>query len=134
MIGEYRGEFLYLDFGKKTCKTVFIPKEILAECSGGGGWRQGLRIEITMVGALTHSLPGGREVIEGQDFTVQEVLSELVNKHGPALAGELFEDGQMKQGLALLVNGRNVLSLPDKFQTPLKDGDEMLITIFVAGG
>lgn len=93
-----------------------------------------MRIKITTVGALTHSLPGGKEVIEGQDFTVQEMLAELMNKHGPVLAEELFEDGQMRQGLALLVNGRNVLSIPDKFQTPLRDGDEVIITIFVAGG
>ena len=45
-----------------------------------------------------------------------------------------MDDGGLRKGLALLVNGRNVLSLPEKFETPLQEGDEVIVTIIVAGG
>ena len=50
------------------------------------------------------------------------------------MAAELMNQGTLREGLALLVNGRNVLSLPQGFDTPLTDGDEIHIAIMVAGG
>ncbi|MFX1257467.1 MAG: MoaD/ThiS family protein [Promethearchaeota archaeon] len=93
-----------------------------------------LKINITTIGLLTHYLPNGQDIIEGHNFTVQGVLNALVSKHGNAIAKELFKNGQIKDELSLLVNGRNVLSLPEKFQTKLKDKDEIIITIFITGG
>jgi molybdopterin converting factor small subunit len=50
------------------------------------------------------------------------------------MAEELMKQGRLRDGLVLLVNGRNVLSLAEQFETPLQEGDEILITIMVAGG
>jgi molybdopterin converting factor small subunit len=93
-----------------------------------------LRIKVTAVGALSRSLTGGHGFIEGQGFTVEGVLAALVAKHGQILAEELYEGDQLKERLAILINGRNVLSLPEGLQTALGDGDEVLITTMVPGG
>ncbi len=91
-------------------------------------------INITAAGALTWSLPSGKDNVEGKSFRVKDVLNALVTKYGLSMAEELLEQGKLKKGLSLLVNGRNVLSLPDNFQTSLKDGDELIIATILAGG
>ncbi len=91
-------------------------------------------MKITAIGILTQSLPNGQEIIEGRELTVQEALDALVSKHGKLLAEELYKNGKLKKDLSILINGRNVLSIPDKYQTLLKDQDEIIITIYVTGG
>ncbi|MFH1243182.1 MAG: MoaD/ThiS family protein [Pseudomonadota bacterium] len=91
-------------------------------------------VNITAVGALTWSLPSGKGTVEGESLTVQGALHALIEKYGQSMADELLNGGELRQGLSLLVNGRNVLSLPDKFQTSLKDGDEVIIATIVVGG
>jgi molybdopterin converting factor small subunit len=93
-----------------------------------------LEIQVITAGALTHSLPAGREVIAGENLTIEDILQALVAKYGRQMAEELLPGGDLREGLALLLNGRNVLSLPEKFQTRLADGDKLLIAIRVAGG
>jgi molybdopterin converting factor small subunit len=79
-------------------------------------------------------MPGGQEFIEGQEFTVDEVLDALVVRHGELLAEEIYEGYKLRERLAIMVNGRNVLSLPGGLKTALGDGDEVLITTVVPGG
>ena len=93
-----------------------------------------MRVKIRTAGALTHSIPGGKDVIEGRDLTVRRLIEALVAKYGPGLETELLEQGIIREGLCMLVNGRNILSLPKKYETILQDGDEVLISIVVAGG
>ncbi|MBY8986095.1 MAG: MoaD/ThiS family protein [Candidatus Lokiarchaeota archaeon] len=91
-------------------------------------------IKITTLGVLSHILPNGSESIEGIEFTIQEMLDVLVNKYGNRIAEELFKKGKLKKELSLLINGRNVLSMPNKFRTVLKDEDEIMITTVITGG
>jgi molybdopterin converting factor small subunit len=93
-----------------------------------------VKIKVKALGALTHSMTNGKTVIEGRDLTVAGLLDSLIARYGTRMAEELMNNGELRKGLALLVNGRNVLSLPEKFETPLQDGDEVIITIIVAGG
>jgi molybdopterin converting factor small subunit len=93
-----------------------------------------LRVKVATAGTLTRSIPEGRVVIEGSDLTVRGLIDELKTKYGPTLEEELLDRGNLKEGLCMLVNGRNILSLPQKYETPLRDGDEVLIVIIVAGG
>ena len=87
------------------------------------------------VGILEQCLPGGEDVIEkAEKITVSGLLDNLVRKHGPRAAGELLGPDGLREGLCLLVNGRNLLSLSEGFQTPLQDGDEVVITVLVTGG
>jgi hypothetical protein len=93
-----------------------------------------VNVNVLTAGALTHSLPEGKTVVAGEDLTVKRLLDLLVARYGPAMEHELMSGGELREGLVLLVNGRNVLSLPGRFASPLRDGDEVLITIMVAGG
>jgi molybdopterin converting factor small subunit len=93
-----------------------------------------LRIRVVTAGALTRSIPEGRVDIERQDLTVRGVIEALKGKYGPTLASELLDQEGIKEGLCMLVNGRNILSLPQRYETPLRDGDEVLIALVVAGG
>ena len=93
-----------------------------------------MKVTVITVGALTRSMPQRRDVIEAERLTVQGLLEALVDRYGSPMAAELMNQGTLREGLALLVNGRNVLSLPQGFDTPLTDGDEIHIAIMVAGG
>lgn len=93
-----------------------------------------MKIHIHAVGALTNSMPRGEDVIEGRDLTVRGLIEALLSKHGTGLKAELIHQGKVREGLCLLVNGRNVLSLPGGYEMSLKDGDEVLITLVVSGG
>ncbi len=93
-----------------------------------------MKVNVRALGALTHSLTDGKAVIEGTDLTVAGLLDSLVLRYGPRMAAELMDNGRLRKGLALLVNGRNVLTLPETFETPLQEGDEVIVTIIVAGG
>lgn len=93
-----------------------------------------MNIKITTVGVLNRILPSSIEFTEGKVLTVQAMLDALVNKYGNRVTEELFRDGKFKKELSLLINGRNILSITNKFQTLLKDKDEIMITTYIAGG
>jgi molybdopterin converting factor small subunit len=93
-----------------------------------------VNVKVKALGALTHSLRAGKAVIDGDHLTVAGLLDCLIVRYGPQMAEELMDAAGLRKGLALLVNGRNVLSLPEKFETPLRQGDEVIVTIIVAGG
>jgi molybdopterin converting factor small subunit len=79
-------------------------------------------------------LQGGGDVIEAESITVQGLLDALAERHGEPFTREVVDASGLRAGLCLLVNGRNVLSFPDTYQTDLKDGDEVVITVQVTGG
>lgn len=83
---------------------------------------------------MNNILPNNIELIEGKVFTIQGVLEVLINKYGKPLAEELYKEGELNNNLSILVNGRNVLSIQDKFETLLKDEDEIIITEQITGG
>lgn len=93
-----------------------------------------MKIKITMVGIPSQVLPSSHEIIVDNDFTIQGALDELVNRYGHHIAEELFKDGEFRKDLSLLINGRNILGMPNKFQTILKDEDEIIISTSITGG
>ncbi len=93
-----------------------------------------MRVKVSVVGVLESVLPSGEDVVEADAITVQGVLDVLVGRYGPLARKELVDSNGLRNGLSALVNGRNVLSLPEKFQTPLQEGDEVIITVQVSGG
>ena len=93
-----------------------------------------LKVKVLAAGALTNSLPSGKVIVEAESLNVKGVIDSLIVQYGSRMAQELMNQGRLRDGLVLLVNGRNVLSLPEGFETPLQEGDEVLITIMVAGG
>ncbi|MFW9875758.1 MAG: MoaD/ThiS family protein [Candidatus Thorarchaeota archaeon] len=93
-----------------------------------------MKIKITLVGILSQVLPSSHEIIEGNDLTVQKVLDDLVNRYGICVAEELFKGGKFRKDMSLLINGRNILGMPNKFKTLLKDKDEIIISTYITGG
>jgi molybdopterin converting factor small subunit len=93
-----------------------------------------VKVKVSLVGILESLLPEGEDVIEAEEITVQGLVDALTEKHGTVAAKELGGPNGLREGLSLLVNGQNVLSLPERFQTDLKDGDEVVITVQVTGG
>jgi hypothetical protein len=93
-----------------------------------------LKIKITFSGGLSINLPNSQDIVKGGVLNIRGALDALVRKHGQILADELFDGEDLKEGLALLINGRNVLSLPKKYQTLLNDKDEIIITTQLEGG
>ena len=65
-----------------------------------------------------------------QGETVLEAINKLVVIHGDKLSSFLKgEDGKIRQGLTLLVNGESVLST-----TQIRNGDTLVIMPPVGGG
>ena len=93
-----------------------------------------MAVSIKTVGALLEGLPQGRDQLNAEGMTISKALDEMVARYGEAMASDLYQDGKLRRGLAFLLNGRNVLGLPQQFATKLKDEDELIITTLMAGG
>jgi molybdopterin converting factor small subunit len=65
--------------------------------------------------------------------SLRDVLSALRAQYRTPLEPFVKEDLTPVEGSAILVNGRNVLSL-DRYATTIQDGDELTFTVMVAGG
>lgn len=69
---------------------------------------------------------------DGDRTTVGTVLADLEDEY-EGLAGQLLEDGAIRDQLSVLKNGNEVVHMegPD---TPLRDGDTLSVFPPVAGG
>jgi len=65
--------------------------------------------------------------------SLRDVLRALREQYRAPLERFLNEDLSPAQGSAILVNGRNMLSLASS-ETTVQDGDELTFTVQVAGG
>jgi molybdopterin converting factor small subunit len=75
---------------------------------------------------------GGRETVEAEGKTIGECLRSVV-KHFPKLESSIFDK---KGGLSHLVEiYLNLQSAyPNELAKPVKDGDEIHVTLLLAGG
>ncbi len=71
--------------------------------------------------------------LEPASPVLQDVLKALMGQCRAALERFLREDFAPAEGVAILVNGRNMWSL-DRWATEIHDGDELTFTVQVAGG
>lgn len=65
--------------------------------------------------------------------SLRDVLCALREQYRASVDRFLSEDLSPRNGVAVLVNGRNIGSL-DKLRTTIDDGDELTFTVMVAGG
>jgi len=81
---------------------------------------------------ILQNLVGGQEVVEVTGHTTGECLDELESRF-PVIK-QLIRDkrGQLRRYCEILVNSKS--TYPDELTTPVKDGDQINIMIFVAGG
>jgi molybdopterin converting factor small subunit len=81
---------------------------------------------------ILQSLAGGQEVVEVTGHTTGECLENLEGRF-PVIK-QLIRDkrGQLRRYCEILVNSES--TYPKELTTPVKDGDQIDIVIFVAGG
>jgi len=66
--------------------------------------------------------------------TVQFLLEELVRRHGQEAAEALLKDsGELADEIQILLNGEQWI-YHDQLNTPLKEGDEVILMLPMAGG
>ena len=78
------------------------------------------------------NLAGGQEVVEVTGHTTGECLENLEGRF-PGIKQQIRDKrGQLRRYCEILVNSES--TYPKELTTPVKDGDQIDIVIFVAGG
>jgi molybdopterin converting factor small subunit len=93
----------------------------------------GLKISIKVrLHPFLQHLAGGQEVVELTGHTTGECLEDLEGRF-PGIK-QLTRDkrGQLRPYCEILVNSES--TYPKELTTPVKDGDQIDIVVFVAGG
>ena len=75
---------------------------------------------------------GGAREVEASGSTLREVLDDLVARH-PALAGRLFENGDVASFVNVYVNSEDARTL-DGLDTPTPEGSTVILLPALAGG
>jgi molybdopterin converting factor small subunit len=88
------------------------------------------------IGILLHPdmcyLIGNNEVVETAGSTVGECIGQLIARY-PALSELVFyKDGQLQTFIEIYVNRK--AAYPDELNHKVEDGDEIHLTITIAGG
>jgi molybdopterin converting factor small subunit len=74
----------------------------------------------------------GQEIVEAQGKTVGECLKDLVGKF-PDLEPSIFDKkGKLNHAVEIYLNLQS--AYPNELAKPVKDGDEIHVTLMLAGG
>ena len=77
-------------------------------------------------------LAGNNEAVETVGSTVGECIEQLIARH-PALRELVFyKDGQLQTFIEIYVNRKS--AYPDELSRKVEDGDEIHLTLTIAGG
>jgi len=74
----------------------------------------------------------GAKAVEGSGTTISEVIDDLETRHS-GLKERLVESGDLRRFVNVYVNDEDVRFLAG-VQTPVKDGDTIVVLPAVAGG
>lgn len=74
----------------------------------------------------------GKETIEAEGSTVGEALSDFIRQY-PEIKKEIFDDkAQLLHYIEIYLNGES--AYPGELKKAVKDGDDIQIIAFLAGG
>jgi molybdopterin converting factor small subunit len=74
----------------------------------------------------------GLKTVEAEGKTIGEALIHLATQY-PGMKKELFDKkGELRNYIEIYLN--NVSAFPEELKKPVKDGDEIQIITFLAGG
>ena len=73
-----------------------------------------------------------KDIVEATGTTVGECLNDLINNY-PDMEEMLFDNkGKLQHTIEIYINLES--AYPDELEKPVKDGDELHITVMLAGG
>ena len=75
---------------------------------------------------------GGARELEAQGSTVAEVIDDLVERY-PPLAEQLLSGGELAPFVNVYLGGEDVRTR-DGLETPVADGDQLILLPAMAGG
>lgn len=90
-----------------------------------------MSIKIRLHPILKH-LAGGQEMVEVTGHTTGECLENLENRFPDIKKMIRDKQGQLRPYCQILVNSES--TYPRELTTPVKDGDQIDIVVFVTGG
>lgn len=92
-------------------------------------------VNITLNLLNIFALQTDKSSVEYEGKTVGDIISQFLNEFKDKLDDGLMSRNKKKlhKDILILVNGRNITYL-NKYKTPLKDDDEMYLSIALAGG
>jgi molybdopterin converting factor small subunit len=91
-----------------------------------------MSVRVTIRPDLLHFDSYREAATETEGKTIGECLKYLVQRH-PMLKNWLFEDnGDLNSSTVIGINGEEIF--PVELEKPVKDDDELSITVLVAGG
>jgi len=72
--------------------------------------------------------------LEVSGNTVKDVIEELINRYGKKVRDAFYDaQGNFDLMIQIALNGRSFIP-PDKHNTPLKEGDNLIFMMLLAGG
>jgi MoaD family protein len=75
---------------------------------------------------------GGARELAAEGDTVAEVLDDLVERY-PPLRAQLLQEGELAPFVNVYVGGEDVRTR-DGLETPVRDGDQLILLPAMAGG
>jgi molybdopterin synthase sulfur carrier subunit len=75
---------------------------------------------------------GGARELDAHGSTVAEVIDDLVERY-PPLAAQLLQDGELAPFVNVYLGGEDVRTR-DGLETPVTDGDQLILLPAMAGG
>ena len=91
-----------------------------------------MAIKVSILSPSLRQFTGNQEVVQTNGETLGECLNHLV-KQFPAIEKGLFDKhGQLLNYVYFFVNGKG--SHPTDLTKPVKDGDELTISLLLPGG
>ena len=81
---------------------------------------------------LYRNITDGLSAVEVEGTTVEDCLKRFMQRF-PGVKGVLFDKkGRVLNGIEIYINHKS--AYPDELAKPVKDGDEISITLVLAGG
>ncbi|HYE81314.1 MAG TPA: hypothetical protein VEG39_04000 [Clostridia bacterium] len=93
-----------------------------------------MKIEVNRYGIVEdYLMPRTVVAYEGAAVT-RNFLDFIYGKYGPGIKEQIMHNEQIREGVIILLNGRNIKSHPDGLDAHIKDGDVITIGILAYGG
>ena len=76
------------------------------------------------------------KAIQYEGKTIKDVISQFISKYGDKLNSQLIDKkkkNKLNDQILILLNGRDIKYL-NKYKTELKDGDNIYLSVPLAGG